>query len=169
MARVSGVGNNILDSILPTYGNPRIDTPIWNESQQMFITDQHTSAAGNTYYLGVRFSDRFVTILHIGLYHSWTYINEVELYAFNDKERTLIGKTKLDMFYNEELVRSTTEKLLKDYLEGQIRMQGARVDHAQLEHQVKDLVDKSYVSMLNDDGRIKRLEAIKPLLIADRD
>ena len=96
MANISGVGNNFLDSILPTYGKPRVKTPIWNESQHMFITDQYTSPAGNTYYLGVRISDRFVTILHIGLYHNWTYINEVEVYAFDEHERTLIGKTTID-------------------------------------------------------------------------
>ena len=68
MASISGVGNNLLDSILPTYGKPRVKTPIWNESQHMFITDQYTSAAGNTYYLGVRFSDRFVTILQLDIH-----------------------------------------------------------------------------------------------------
>ena len=99
MATISGVKNNLFDSILPTYGNPRVKTPIWNESQHMFITSQYTSAAGHTYYLGVRFSDRFVTILHIGLYHNWTYINEIELYAFDEHERTLIAKTKLDQYY----------------------------------------------------------------------
>ena len=168
MARIDGVGTNILDSILPTYGNPRINAPIWNESQHMFITDQHTSAAGNTYYLGVRFSDRFVTILHIGLYHNWTYINDIEIYAFDECKRTLIGKATLDQFYNEDLVRSTTERLLKEYLEGQIRLQGGRVDCQQLEHQVKGLVDKSYVSMLNDETTIKRLDAIKPLLAIEK-
>lgn len=168
MARIEGVGNNILDSILPTYGNPRISAPIWNESQHMFITDQHRSQSGNLYYLGVRFSDRFVTILHIGLYHNWTYINEIEIYAFDEKERKLIAKTKLDQFYDEDLVRTTTEKLLKDYLEGQIMIQGGKVDGNLLEHQVKELVGKSYVSMLNDENTIRRLDAVKPLLITDK-
>ena len=38
MAKISGVGTNLLDSILPTFGNPRANTPIWSESQHMFIT-----------------------------------------------------------------------------------------------------------------------------------
>ena len=168
MARIEGVGNNILDSILPTYGNPRVSAPIWNESQQMFITDQHRSQSGHLYYLGVRFSDRFVTILHIGLYHNWTYINEIEIYAFDEKDRKLIAKTKLDQFYKEDIVRATVEKLLKDYLEGQIMIQGGKVDSNILDNQVKELVDKSYVSMLNDENTVKRLEAVKPLLIADK-
>ena len=168
MARITGVGNNLLDSILPTYGNPRVKTPIWNESQHMFITDQYTSAAGNTYYLGIRFSDRFVTILHIGLYHNWTYINEVEVYAFDEQERTLIGKTTIDQFYNEELVRSTTENLLLNYIEGQMKLNGSTFNHKQLEGQVKELVDKSYFSLLDDANTPKRLEAVKPLLLPNK-
>lgn len=168
MARISGVGNNFLDSILPIYPNPRVKTPIWNESQHMFITDQYTSAAGNTYYLGVRFSDRFVTILHIGLYHNWTYINEVEVYAFDEQERTLIGKTTIDQFYNEELVRSTTEKLLLNYIEGQMKLNGSTFNHEQLEGQVKELVDQSYISLLDDANTPKRLEAVKPLLLPNK-
>jgi hypothetical protein len=168
MARISGVGNNLLDSILPTYGNPRVKTPIWNESQHMFITDQYTSAAGNTYYLGVRFTDRFVTILHIGLYYSWTYINEVEVYAFDGHERRLVGKTSIDQFYNEELVRSTTENLLHDYIEGQMKLNGCTINHEQLECQVKELVQKSYFSLLNDANVAKKLEAVKPLLLPNK-
>jgi len=168
MARISGVGNNPLDSILPTYGNPRVNTPIWNESQHMFITDQYTSAAGNTYYLGVRFADRFVTILHIGLYHNWTYINEVEVYAFDGHERRLVGKTSIDQYYNEELVRSTTENLLQDYIQGQIKLNGSTVNHEQLECQVKELVQKSYFSLLEDANTAKKLEAVKPLLLPNK-
>lgn len=168
MATISSVRTNLLDSILPTYGNPRINAPIWNESQRMFITDQYTSAAGHTYYLGVRFSDRFVTILHIGLYHNWTYINEVEVYAFDEHERKLIGKTSVDKYYNEDLVRSTTEKLLHDYIEGQMKLNGNVIDRKQLTAQVKELVDRSYVSMLGDANTARRLEAVKPLLIAKK-
>ena len=168
MARISGVGNNLLDSILPTFGNSRVKTPIWNESQHMFITDQYTSAAGNTYYLGVRFSDRFVPILHIGLYHNWTYINEVETYAFDGQDRVLVGKTKIDQFYDENIVRSTTENLLSTYIEAQMKLNGTSIDKEQLNVQVKELVDLSYCSMLDDTNTIKRLEAVKSLLIPSK-
>ena len=168
MATISGVGNNFLDSILPTYRNPRVKTPIWNESQHMFITDQYTSAAGNTYYLGVRFSDRFVIILHIGLYHSWTYINDVEVYAFDERERILIGKTTVDQFYNEEIVRSTIEILLQNYIEGQMKLNGISIDYKELKNQVKGLVDNSYFSLLEDSNTAKRLEAVKSLLLPNK-
>ena len=166
MARIKNTSNSFIDSVLPTFGQPRTaKTPVWNESQKMFITDQYVSAAGNTYYLGVRMSNRFVTILHIGLYHNWTYINEVEVYAFNGKERELIGKTKIDQFYNEDLVRAATEQLLGDYLGSQMKMNGIDTNAKQLESQVKSLVDSSYCSMFKGEELVGRLEAIKPLLL----
>lgn len=157
--------NSILDKILPTIGTYKsIKTPIWNESQHMFITDQYTSANGNTYYLGVRVSDKFVSVLHFGLFHNWTYINDIEVYAFDGMERVLIGKTTLDTYYNEDLVRSTTEKLLTSYLESQIKLTGSVVSKEIIDAKVKDTIDKSYCSLINDKTVLNRLEAIKPLL-----
>lgn len=168
MANISGIGNSIIDSIIPPFGKPRIKTPIWNESQHMFITDQYTSAAGNTYYLGVRFSDRFVTILHIGLYHNWTYINEVEVYVFDYQEPQLVGKTKIDHFYDENRIRATTEDLLSSYIKSQMKLNGTSVDERQIASQVKELVEKSYCSMLDDAKTIRHLEAVKPFLAPNK-
>lgn len=134
----------------------------------MFITDQYTSAAGNTYYLGVRFSDRFVTILHIGLYHNWTYINEVEVYVFDNQKPQLVGKTKIDHFYDENRIRATTEDLLSSYIKSQMKLNGTSVDERQIASQVKELVEKSYCSMLDDAKTIRHLEAVKPFLAPNK-
>lgn len=164
MARISNITSNILDSILPTYGNQRVKTPIWDEHQHMFMTDQYTSASGNTYYKGVRFSDRFATVLHIGLYHNWTYINEVELYVFDGTNHLLVSKTRIDKFYDEDLVRNTTEDMLYSYVEGQMKLNGCQIDSKSLEVQIKTIVGKSYHSIIDDQQLDKRLESIKPLL-----
>lgn len=160
--------SNPLENLLPKYGDPRANTPIWNESQQMFITEQYTSAQGNTYYLGVRFSDRFVTILHVGLYHSWTYINDVDVYAFDGTERVLIGKTKLDQFYDEGLIRTTVENMIRDYLSSQLKLNGTAMTDASLDTQVKELVQGSYRSMNDESDIVKKLDAVKPLLVAGK-
>lgn len=165
MKQTSSISKNPLDSILPTFGQPLDSAPIWNESQHMFLTDQYTSAAGNTYYKGVRFCDRFVTIIHFGIYHNWTYVNEVELYAFNGKERKLIGKTKIDNYYHEETVRATTEKLLSNYINSQYLLNGIKADQKQVDTQVKELVDKSYISLLGTPDIQQKLDAVKPLLL----
>ncbi len=164
MATINGCGNSLLDKILPTYGNERINTPIWNESQHMFITDQYTSAAGNTYYIGIRFTDRFVQILHIGLFHNFTYINDIEVYVFNGTERQLVGKKTLDVYYDEDLIRSTTEKMLHDYVVGQLKLTESNCDLKQIENQVKETVKASYFSLIDTPNIHTRMESIKPLL-----
>ena len=58
--------------------------------------------------------------------------------------------------------------MLREYLEGQLLLTGAKVDRQQLEVRVKELVDKSYVSMLDDENTVRSLEAVKPLLISEK-
>ena len=164
MARLDGFEGGIINQILPQIGERRLDTPIWDESRQMFITDQYPSAAGNRYYLGVRIADRFMTILHIGHYHSWTYINEVELYVFDGNGKVLVGKDKLDVFYDEKLIRNTTENLLKNYLVSQIKICGSQINNEILDSEVKSLVDRSYCSLINDASVVKRFREIAPQL-----
>lgn len=167
MASISGISKNPLDMILPTYGNPRqSDAPIWDENQHMFITNQYTSAAGNTYYMGVRIADKFVTILHIGLYHTWTYLDEVEIYVFDGREKLLAGKKKLDkQFYSDDLARAVTQELMGNYIQTQMQMTGTMMSQEDIENHTKMLVEKSYLSMVNDPTVSQRLSDIKPLLI----
>lgn len=79
------INKNFLDSILPVYGNPRENVPTWDNSQKMFICNEHESTNGNRYYCGIRFCERIVIVEKVGLYHNWTYIDGIELYAFNGK------------------------------------------------------------------------------------
>ena len=69
------INKSLFDSILPTYGTPRVNIPTWDDSQKMFICSQYESANGHRYYLGIRFCDRIVIVEKVGLYHSWTYID----------------------------------------------------------------------------------------------
>ena len=58
MANISINTTSFIDGILPVYGNPRCNIPVWNEGEKMFISDEYQSAKGNWYYKGLRFSDR---------------------------------------------------------------------------------------------------------------
>ena len=50
----------------------------------------------------------------------------------------------------------------------QMKLNGTSIDKEQLNVQVKELVDLSYCSMLDDTNTIKRLEAVKSLLIPSK-
>ena len=73
MANISINTTSFIDGILPVYGNPRCNIPVWNEGEKMFISDEYQSAKGNWYYKGLRFSDRLAIVEKVGLFHSFKY------------------------------------------------------------------------------------------------
>ncbi|MBR1463513.1 MAG: hypothetical protein IJ604_09110 [Prevotella sp.] len=156
------INKNLFDSILPTFGNPRVHVPVWDEGQKMFICEEHESGNGHRYYLGIRFCDRIVIVEKVGLYHSWTYIDSIELYAFNGQRMELIQKRDYDkVFRNEEFIRQESEQMVKDFLTGVMKMQRVCLPAEQTTEQAKALVNGCYKSFLDQDFNT-RLTQILP-------
>ncbi len=156
------ISKNLLDSVLPTFGSPRVHVPAWDNSQKMFICDEYESANGNRYYRGIRFCNRVVIVEKVGLYHNWTYIDGIELYAFNGNKLELIQKRDYDkVFRKEEFIRAESERMVKDYLQGILKAQRASIPSAQLEKNAKELIDGCYKSFLDRDFNT-RLTQILP-------
>ena len=164
MATFNHITNNVFDSILPTFGNPRANLPVWNESQKMFITSEYESQSGNRYYKGIRFSNRLVIIEKVGLYHTWTYIDEVEVYAFDGKKPVLIGNTKFEKeFYNRQLIQDECASILSNYMKGQMKLMNTAVMEDNTNSVAKEWIEGSYRSFLYDDTPLS-LENMMPLL-----
>lgn len=158
------ISKNLFDSILPTFGNPRVHIPIWDNGQKMFICDEYESANGNRYYRGIRFCNQIVIVEKVGLYHNWTYIDSIELYAFNGKKLELIQKRDYDrMHRKEEFIRTESENMVKDYLSGVLKAQRTLGSIEQIENQVKELIDGCYKSFLDSDFNT-RLTQILPAI-----
>lgn len=158
------INKNLFDSILPTFGNPRVHIPVWDDSQKMFICNEYESINGHHYYLGIRFCDRIVVVEKVGLYHSWTYIDGIELYAFNGQKMELIQKRDYDkVFRNEAFIRSESEQMVKDFLAGVMKSQHICVPAEQVNAQAHDLIEGCYKSFLAPDFNL-RLTQILPKL-----
>lgn len=56
------INKDLFDKILPTFGNPRVHVPVWDEGQKMFLCEEYESGNGHRYYKGVRFCDRIVIV-----------------------------------------------------------------------------------------------------------
>ena len=165
MANINNViSKNVFDNILPTYGKPRVKVPVWDNSQKMFIFDEYQSAQGYRYYRGIRFCDNIVIVEKVGLYHNWTYIDSIEIYAFNGKKLELIQKRDYDKVHrNEEFIRAESERMVKDYLAGILKSQRTSVPAAEIEIQAKSLIGKCYKSFLDADFNT-RLTQILPAI-----
>lgn len=164
MATIKNITNNVFDSILPVYGNQRTNLPIWNESQKMFITSEYESSSGNRYYKGIRFSERLVIIEKVGLYHTWTYIDDIELYTFDGRKPVMIGKKAFDkQFYDAGFIRAEVSKMLSDYLKSQLIQTDSTVNAEQLQAHTTEWLNGCYRSFLYDNQQLA-LENMMPLL-----
>ena len=158
------INKNLFDSILPTFGTPRVNIPTWDDSQKMFICSQYESANGHRYYLGIRFCDRIVIVEKVGLYHSWTYIDGIELYAFNGQKMELIQKRDYDkVFRNEDFIRQESELMVKDYLAGVMKARSMYAPLEMLAAHAAELINGCYKSFLDSDYNT-RLTQILPKL-----
>ena len=145
------INKDLFDKILPTFGNPRVHVPVWDEGQKMFLCEEYESGNGHRYYKGVRFCDRIVIVEKVGLYHTWTYIDSIEVYAYD--------KT----FRNEEFIRQESETMVCNYFEGVLKAQRSAMPKEQLEAQAKSIIEGCYKSFLDNDFNT-RLTQILPQL-----
>lgn len=164
MANISINTTSFIDGILPVYGNPRCNIPVWNEGEKMFINDEYQSAKGNWYYKGLRFSDRLAIVEKVGLFHSFKYIDEIEVYTFNEKSRTLIGSHKFEKtFYDKDLIQNKAKEMVSDYIASQMKLQNLSVRRDSIVSEVDKIVGATYVSLLSDDYNIN-LQNLLPVL-----
>ena len=165
MASLSkAINKDLFDKILPTFGSPRVQVPVWDEGQKMFLFDNYESASGNRYYKGIRFCDRIVIVEKVGLYHSFTYIDGIELYAFNGTKLELVQKRDYEkVFRSEAFVRSESEAMVRNYVEGVLKIQKSSMSQDQLESYAKSTVDGCYKSFLDKDFNVKLTQIIPQL------
>ena len=159
------INKNFLDSVLPTYGNTRkAKINGYDNSQKMFIIDEYESDSGHRYYRGVRFCDRIAFAETVGMYYNWTYINSLELYAFNGEKLVLVQKKDYDkVFRNESFIKADSEGMLLDYLTSQAKMAGTIISEEELQQHAHKIVEASYKSFLDKDFEI-RLTKLLPAL-----
>lgn len=166
MAKIEGIKHSFMDDILPKYGQPARRTPVWNEGQKMYICDEYESAAGHRYYKGIRFCENLVIVETLGNYYSFTYIDGIEIYAFDGRERCLIGKCKYDkVFYDQDFIKSETKKMVEQYILGQMKLGGnADIDDTRVKEEADALVERCYTSLL-DENYLPRIKQMLPELL----
>lgn len=146
------INKDLFDKILPTYGNTRAHIPVWNEGQKMFLCEEYESGNGHRYYKGVRFCDHIVIVEKVGLYHTWTYIDSIEVYVFNGTSLELIQKCDYDKtFRNEEFIRQESENMVRNYFESILKTQKTSIPKEQLEAHAKSIIEGCYKSFLDSD------------------
>lgn len=167
MATIETISNSVFDSIFPVFGEPARRLPVWNEGQKMFIADEYESAAGHRYYKGIRFCENLAIVEMVGDYHSFTYIDGVEIYGFDGKERRLIGKRQYDKhFYNQDFIKQEAKEMMEQYIRSQMKIGSVNIADASVKAKADEMVERSYTSLL-DDNYLPRIRQMLPVLLPE--
>ena len=162
MARLTkAISKDLFDNVLPMFGSNRLNVPIWDNSQKMFICHEYESAKGNRYYVGIRFCDKVVIVEKVGLFQNWTYLDGLELYAFNGTKLVLIQKRDYDkVFRNEEFIRSESESMICEYLMGIAKLKKTVLNIDDVNSEARRLVEGCYKSFLELDFNVRLMQII---------
>ena len=85
----------------------------------------------------------------VGLYKNFSYIDSVEVYAFDGESKVLVGKVDYDkVFYNVARIKEDTTAIIANYLESSARVVGALPDKDSIERQATQLLEAMYENPL---------------------
>lgn len=119
----------------------------YNAAKNVFLTLGYTSAAGNMYYKAVRLSNRLVVYYELGQGYAYTFLNGIKLFAFDGQKAQLIAQKYWGGYdyriFNEQFAKEQSILMLKGFLEGQLRLQGARVSDQDLISFARGMVEET--------------------------
>lgn len=121
-------------------------TVFYNAERNLFQTLGYTSAGGNTYYSGIRLSDRIAVHFSLGQGECYTFLNAIKVFCWDGTKPRLIGQRTYGGIFNwvcfsEEFARQKTFEIVKDFLRGQAKSLGQVVNELQLSRFTEKLVD----------------------------
>lgn len=120
----------------------------YNAQNNIFLTNGYTSSAGNTYYQGIRVSDRIAVKYNIGQGYCHTFLNSIEVYGYDGSKARLIGfRCYSCYFFSENNAKREAVEIVLDYMRGQVKLLGASVNSKQLEEFSEKIVDGAYSQM----------------------
>ena len=121
----------------------------YNVEKNIYLTTGYTSAAGNTYYRAIRMSNRLVVYYHIGQGYCRTFLNGITLYAFDGTQIRTIGQKFFSCrFFSEYDAKQQSISMLADFMKGQAKMLGTRVNEDQLESFSRGLIQETFQRQL---------------------
>ena len=120
----------------------------FNPEKNVYLSLGYTSAAGNSYFKAVRFSNRLAVHFDIGQGYCHTFLNGITLFAWDGQKAVIIGKKMWGgcnwRCFSEQYAKEQTINMLKDYLNGQAKALGEYVDEQQLLSFSQQMVSEVY-------------------------
>lgn len=112
-----------------------------NNLLNMQINTPNTSLAGNTYFDGIRFSDKILIEMAIGIGYAYTFLNILRIYKFNNGKLELLVSFQFhNQIFSDEFVKTKATESLIDLLSKDAIAKGIQVEEEWLRKFVENLV-----------------------------
>lgn len=131
----------VVESALPALSGSAVT---YNADKNIYLSSGYTSAAGNTYFQGLRLSDRIIINYDFGQGYAYLFLNGIRIYGYNGKNKRLIAsRSYYCQTFWEGFAKRECEKMLMEYMTGQMKLMNVSVDQCQLEDFSKSLVQET--------------------------
>ena len=119
----------------------------YNAAKNVFLSMGYTSAAGNMYYRAIRLSNRLIVYYDLGQGYIHTFLNGIKLYCFDGQKANLIAQKYWGGYdyriFNEQFAKEQSILMLKNYLEGQLKIQGACVSEQEILSYARNMIEET--------------------------
>ena len=119
----------------------------YNAAKNVFLTQGYTSAAGNMYYKAICLSNRLMVYYDLGQGYAYTFLNGIKLFCFDGQKAQLIAQKYWGgsdwRRFDEYFAKEQSILMLKGFLEGQLRLQGAHVSDQDLTCFARSMVEET--------------------------
>lgn len=97
----------------------------YNAEKNIYLTAGYTSLSVDTYFKAIRFSNRLIVYYNVGVGYCRTFLNGITLFSFNRTNSELICHKTFDRhFFCEQDATTQSIMMLKNYLQGQVKLLG---------------------------------------------
>lgn len=119
----------------------------YNAAKNVFLSMGYTSAAGNMYYRAIRLSNRLIVYYDLGQGYIHTFLNGIKLYCFDGQKANLIAQKYWGGYdyriFNEQFAKEQSILMLKNYLEGQLKIQGTCVSEQEIFSYARNMIEET--------------------------
>ena len=119
----------------------------YNAAKNVFLTMGYTSAAGNMYYKAIRLSNRLMVYYDLGQGYIHTFLNGIKLYCFDGQKANLIAQKYWGGYdyriFNEQFAKEQSTLMLKNFLEGQLKIQGAHFSEQETYAFARNMIEET--------------------------
>lgn len=129
----------VVNAALPALSGSNVT---YNKERNIFLTQGYTSAAGNTYFQGIRLSDRLIVNFDFGQGWYYLFLNGIRIYGYDGNEKKLIAsRTFYNYPFSENGAKMECTSMLLDFLKSQVKMLKQSVPVQQLEEFSRAMID----------------------------